>query len=325
MTSRSQGLVLAVGAATLWGVSGNFAQFLFQHRGVDSSWMVTVRLLLAGLLLLIMARFRGFGVFAIWRGAAAPYSGGIPESAGLHARDVKETSRRLIDSDAVQIVLFGIFGMLGVQLTYFEAIRTSNAATATVLQYLGPVFIAIWSAWSDKRVPKPVEFLAIGLAVGGTVLLVTHGDISRLAITREALTWGLLSALALALYSLQPQSLLKRYDSSLVVGWGMLIGGVAMSFIQPPWHFSGDWDFAAFVSAAFIVVFGSLAAFYAYLSAVAKVGASTASLLACAEPLSAMLVAVLWLHVPLTPADWLGTALIISTILILTWREREAA
>jgi drug/metabolite transporter (DMT)-like permease len=170
-------------------------------------------------------------------------------------------------------------------------------------------------------VPRPLELLAIGFAVAGTVLLVTHGDLSALAISVEALVWGLLSALTLAFYSIQPVPLLRRYDSSVVVGWGMFIGGIALSFVRPPWAVSGSWDLAAFVSAAFIVLLGSLVAFYAYLSAVAKIGANTASLLACAEPLSAMVVAVIWLNVPLTWADWAGTAMILATIALLTWRE----
>jgi drug/metabolite transporter (DMT)-like permease len=105
----------------------------------------------------------------------------------------------------------------------------------------------------------------------------------------------------------------------------MLVGGIALSFVKPPWAVSGVWDFAAFGSAAFIVLLGSLIAFYAYLSAVGMVGANTASLLACAEPLSAMIVAVIWLHVPLSLADWLGAAFILATIALLTWRERSTA
>jgi drug/metabolite transporter (DMT)-like permease len=215
--------------------------------------------------------------------------------------------------------------MLGVQFTYFAAIRTSNAATATVLQYLGPVFIALWYAWSDKRVPRPLELVAIFLAVAGTVLLVTHGDLSSLAISLESLIWGLLSAVTLAYYSIRPVPLLRRFNSAVVVGWGMLIGGVVISFIHPPWHVSGTWDLAAFGSATFIVLLGSLAAFYAYLSSVGMIGANTASLLACAEPLSATIVAVAWLGVPFGTADWLGTLFILATIALLTWSERGRA
>lgn len=43
--------------------------------------------------------------------------------------------------------------MLMVQYTYFAAIKHSNAATATVLQYAGPVIIAIYLAIKNKKSP----------------------------------------------------------------------------------------------------------------------------------------------------------------------------
>jgi drug/metabolite transporter (DMT)-like permease len=295
MNSKAKGYSLAIGAATLWGVSGNFAQFLFQHRGVDAEWLVTVRLLVAGVMLLLFARaVRKQPLFDIWRDHRS----------------------------ALILILFGVFGMLGVQYTYFAAIRTSNAATATVLQYLGPVFIAIYYALVDRRIPRVVEVVAVSLAVAGTYLLVTHGSLSALAISPEALGWGLASAVTLAYYSIQPIPLLRKFDSSVVVGWGMLVGGVAISLIRPPWHLSGSWDIAAVFSAGFIILFGSLIAFYAYLSSIKIVGANTASLLACAEPLSATLVAVAWLGVSFGVADWIGTLVIIATIALLTLSER---
>ncbi len=299
MTNRkSLGYISAIGSAILWGISGTFAQFLFQRRGVDAEWLVTVRLLIAGTILLVVAKtVRKKDIFQIWQKKA----------------------------DAISVLSFGIFGMLAVQYTYFAAIRDSNAATATVLQYLGPVVIAAYYAWVSKRIPKPLEIFALALAVLGTFFLVTHGHVSELAITPAALFWGIGSAVALASYSIQPVSLLKRFDSAVVVGWGMFAGGVVLSFVHPPWKTQGVWDVSAVLSAGFIVIFGSFIAFYAYLTSIQLIGAGTASLLACAEPLSAALVAVVWLGTRFGPADWLGTFLIVGTIMILSLREIQTA
>ena len=43
------------------------------------------------------------------------------------------------------------------------------------------------------------------------------------------------------------------------------------------------------------IVFGTLIPFYAYLTAVKMVGAETSSLLACAEPLAAAVIGMIWL------------------------------
>lgn len=46
--------------------------------------------------------------------------------------------------DAKDMLLFSLIGMLFMQYGYFLAIGHSNAATATVLQYLAPVMIVIY-------------------------------------------------------------------------------------------------------------------------------------------------------------------------------------
>lgn len=284
-----QGFLLAIAAATLWGVSGTLGQFLFQQRGINVEWLITVRMLITGSILLLIASFAKDSLWNIWRNK----------------------------KDALQLLLFSITGMLAVQYTYFAAIKHSNAATATVLQYAGPVLIAVYLAIKNKRLPKPIEYLAIFLAVAGTFLLVTHGDPSTLSISGTAFFFGIASALALAFYTIQPTGLLSRYSSSAIIGWGMFTGGIAFSFVKAPWDVDGVWDTYTYSYMAFIIILGTLAAFYAYLTAVKLIGGQKTSLLASAEPLSATLIAVLWLNVSFTLIDWIGSACIISTIFLL--------
>src|SRR5690606_8973394 len=128
--------------------------------------------------------------------------------------------------DSIKLLIFSITGIVAIQYTYFAAINHSNAATATVLQYVGPIIIAVYLAVKHRRPPKPNELVAIFLAVAGTFLLVTHGDIDSLAISPIALFWGLSSAVALAVYTLQTLPLLAKYKATSVIGWGMLCGGL---------------------------------------------------------------------------------------------------
>jgi drug/metabolite transporter (DMT)-like permease len=281
-------------AATLFGVGGTFAQFLFQQRGVDIDWLVTMRLLGAGAVLLGIAAIRqGRAVLAIWR------------------------------RDAVAVILFGLVGMMPVQYTYMAAINASNTATATVLQFTAPAMIALWLALMGRRWPDRRELAAIALAMLGTFFLVTHGRLGALSISPLALFWGLASAVAAAFNSIQPAQLLRKYGASLVGGWGMLVGGVALSFVHAPWKVEGTWDARAYVFLAFILLFGTLAAFYLYIKALRLIGAQKSSLLTCAEPLSAAVLAVWWLGVVWGGMDWLGTACILATIALLAKEQSE--
>lgn len=296
-SSIIKGFFLAVLAAMLWGVSGTFGQFLFQQRGINVEWLITLRMLVSGTILLLFARFgEKSDLWAIWKNK----------------------------KDAIQLLIFSTTGMLAVQYTYFAAIKHSNAATATVLQYAGPVFIAIYLAAKNKKLPRPIEYLAIALAVGGTFLLVTHGNIHSLAISGTALFFGLASAVTLAIYTLQPIALLSRYKSSIIIGWGMLLGGLTFSFVKAPWAIEGQWDTQTYLYTSFIVLFGTLVAFYSYLTAVQIIGGQKASLLASAEPLSATIMAVLWLQVPFSTIDWIGSICIISTIFLLSKKSKDS-
>lgn len=221
-------------------------------------------------------------------------------------------------NDSLQLLAFSIFGMLAVQYTYFAAIKHSNAATATVLQYAGPIIIAIYLAFKHKRLPSLLELFAIILAIIGTFLLVTNGNINTLAISNTALFFGLASAVALAIYTLMPMTLLSKHKSSVVIGWSLLCGGIAFSFMKAPWDIQGVWDTKTYLFTALIILFGTVFPFYFYLTSVKLIGGQKASLLASAEPLSATLLAVSWLHVPFSLWDWIGTFCIIATVFILS-------
>lgn len=292
----SKGIALALVAAVLWGVSGTFGQFIFQQRDINVEWMITVRLLLSGSLLLLTSVIKnGSAVFNMFRNR----------------------------KDMLQLFTFSIIGMLAVQYTYFAAIKHSNAATATILQYIGPVIIVIYLAVKERRMPLAKEIIAILLAVLGTFLLVTHGDISTLHISPLAFFLGIASAIALAIYTLQPVELLKKHDAASIVGWGMLIAGIVFSFVHPPWKISGQWDDATYISIAFIILLGTVIPFHSYLTAVNIIGGAKTSLLASAEPLSATLIAVWWLQVPFGNIDYIGSACIISTIFILSYDRKR--
>lgn len=291
MDNHVKGMLMALVAATLWGVSGTCGQFLFQQRGVSVEWLMSMRMLGAGTLLLGAAMLRGDGhVWAIWYDR----------------------------NDRNKLLSFGIFGMLAVQYTYFAAIKHSNAATATILQFSAPVLIAIYLAVRYNQRLSTLGYFAIFLAILGTFLLVTHGDIDSLNISPLAFTLGIASAISLAIYTLMPGTLLKKYNAMSVIGWGLFIGGIAISLFKAPWDVDGIWDGYTYANTLFVIFLGTLAPFYLYLNAVQLIGGQKASLLTSAEPLSATLIAILWLGVSFQMMDWLGALLIIATVFVLS-------
>jgi drug/metabolite transporter (DMT)-like permease len=284
------GCLLAVACAILWGISGVCAQYLFQAKHVDAGWLVTARLLICGSIFLGRVLFSDPSRLAqVW----------------------------LNRHDAIRITCFGLFGMLGVQASYFFAIAASNAATATVLEYTGPAVIVVWLAFREKRLPTWIEGTSTLLAFVGVWLLVTHGSVNSLVVSLPGLVWGLISGAALAMYALLPVPLLKRHSASTVAGWGMFIGGSVLSIVYCPWVISGIWDVRALAALGFILLFGTLIPFYAYMKSLDIIGAHASSVFSSFEPVSATVVSVLFLGVVFGSMDWLGTLCIISTVLVL--------
>lgn len=288
---RVKGIMLVIIGAMLWGISGTVAQYLFQKKDFSPEWLVVIRLLVSGLILLLYAFMKnGQDVWAIWM------------------------SRHTI----LSFIIFSIIGMLGVQYTYFAAIKHGNAATATILQYLSPVLVTCYLAIRTKKMPNLKEITAVVLAMLGTFFIITEGNIHSLSISKLTLFWGISSAFAAAFYTLQPRSLLAKYGSTLVVGWGMLIGGIAFSFLHHPWNFTGQWSITSISAVIFVILFGTLTAFYCYLESLNYIQPTEASVLSSVEPLSAAFLSVVWLNVPLGMPQCFGTACIIFTVVILS-------
>ena len=290
------GMLSTFVGGTLWGINGVMGNYLFLNKNVTTPWLIPYRLILAGFLLL----------------------GYLYYKKGSKIFDVLKNPK-----DLFQIVLFGFIGMLGTQYTYFSAIQFSNAAIATVLTYFGPTLVLIYMCLREKRKPLKYEIVSICLSSFGVFLLATHGDITSLQISFKALVWGILSALSVVFYTVQPESLLKKYGASIVVAWGMMIGGIFIAFVAKPWNISVTFDFITFLVLMLIIVFGTIIAFILYLTGVNIIGPTKASIIACIEPVAATICAILFLGVSFGFLDLIGFICIISTIFIVAYFDKK--
>ena len=290
------GMLSTFVGGTLWGINGVMGNYLFLNKNVTTPWLIPYRLILAGFLLLSYLYYKkGSKIFDILKNP----------------------------KDLLQIVLFGLIGMLGTQYTYFSAIQFSNAAIATVLTYFGPTLVLIYMCLREKRKPLKYEIVSICLSSFGVFLLATHGDITSLQISFKALVWGILSALSVVFYTVQPESLLKKYGASIVVAWGMMIGGIFITFVAKPWNISVIFDFVTFLVLMLIIVFGTIIAFILYLTGVNIIGPTKASIIACIEPVAATICAILFLGVTFDFLDVIGFICIISTIFIVAYFDKK--
>ena len=92
---RVKGFACAFMAGLLWGATSPIAQFLFENKGIVSSWLVPYRLMTAGILLLGYAVIKKMNITEMWKDK----------------------------QDAVRMAAFAILGMMGMQYSFFSAVR----------------------------------------------------------------------------------------------------------------------------------------------------------------------------------------------------------
>ncbi|MCM6792792.1 DMT family transporter [Pediococcus pentosaceus] len=210
------------------------------------------------------------------------------------------------------MILFALLGMVPSQLTYFLAIKFGNAATATILQFMGPLFIILALAVGSRTLPRRIDVISILVALIGTLLLVTKGNLGSLALAPLAVFWGLMAGVGQANYTLIPRRLLKNFDASLVTGWAMLIGSIPFAKIIIT-NRPASIDPASILLIVYIIVGGTMLSYLFYLSSLNYLKPDTTGMLSSFEPLTATLLSILLLGVHFGLAETIGGLLILTT------------
>ncbi|PFK40695.1 EamA family transporter [Bacillus cereus] len=296
--NRRLGLIMIITGATLWGLSGPMIQWLFQHTKISSIDFLVIRLLLAGVFILCFLLVKKQNIFRIW-----------------------QQPRHLL-----QLIIFSILGMLGAQYAFIETVHISNAVTATLFQFLGPVLITVYVAIQYKKLPSTMQVLAIVAALTGTYFIITNGSVQNIVLSKEAILFGLLTAIGFAFYTLHPASLIKKWGTTLIIGWGMLIGGIALSIYNRSFewkHLSQTFTIPTFSMLILIIISGTLS-FLLYIGSLKYLSATETSILSSIEPLVAAVVSIAWLKESFGAYQLLGGVCIVIAVIFLTMPEKEA-
>jgi drug/metabolite transporter (DMT)-like permease len=297
MNKETRGALLTLAGGICWGLSGSMGQYLFQHEGMDSRWLVPIRLGLAGIILLAFSiRRSGRKVLDPWR--------------------TREDRRDLL--------IYGIAGVSCCQFLYFLTIQLSTAGIATILQDLSPVMILLATCFLQHRRATGRELLSILLALAGVFLITTHGRIGQVAVPPAALLTGILCAGCVTIYNIQPRRLLSRYPVALLQGWAFLLGSLLFLLIFHPWTFRYVPSAMGWIGIAFVVLVGNVFAFTAYMTGVSLIGPNKAILYGFSEPVTAAIVTVFLMSSPFTIYDALGFAAVFCMLAIISAKKPEA-
>jgi drug/metabolite transporter (DMT)-like permease len=296
-SKRTIGLIMIISGAALWGLSGPMLQWLFHNSGLSPVNFLFIRLLLAGAFILSYLYIKNRNVFTIWK----------------HPKDW------------LNLLLFGVLGMLGAQFAFIEALHVSNAVTAMLFQFFGPVLITIYVAFQNKKLPSLIQFLAVLAALIGLFFMMTNGSVEEVLLSREAIVFGILTMLGFTFYTLHPTSLINKWGTIYIVGWGMLIGGLFL-FLSNERLSMGKMtellSVKSFIMMISIITIGTLS-FLLYIGSLNYLSPTETSILASIEPLVAVILSITWLKESFGSYQLIGGILIILSVIFLSLPSKK--
>lgn len=211
------------------------------------------------------------------------------------------------------VVLYNVFFLYGMR--HVEAGRG-----ALVVAFI-PAVVALTDWLVYRRPMPPLKVAGILLAMGGCLLVVTHGEPGRLLRGEIGLGEGLLlgTALSWTVYTLINRVVTQRFTplamtfGACLSGWlllttGALAEGSLFDFSAASWR--------AVASVGFLGLFGTAFAFTWYSEAIGHLGSTRAAAFINLVPVFAVLLGAVLLDERLQASVLLGGAVVIAGVLL---------
>lgn len=289
------GIALILGAAMLWGTTGT-AQ-TFAPLSLSSYWVGAGRLVVAALF------------FVLW--------------LLIHDRDDLRLQRlRLLPWPAIAL---GAAGMAIYNLAFFAGVRATGVAIGTAVALgSGPLWAGLLQALITRQRPRHVWWLAVSIAVMGLVLTTFSPD-ENAVLSLTGLSLCLLSGLSYALYAMATKHIVAR--TTPAVGTTAVFSLAAVLALPVAGLLAGHPLLQA-ADLGVMLWLGVVATGVAYLlfsNGLRFVSSATGVALALAEPVTALILAILIVGERPGLLALLGLGLILGGLALLIRSELVTA
>jgi drug/metabolite transporter (DMT)-like permease len=201
-----------------------------------------------------------------------------------------------------------------------------DSGVASLIVATVPLWVILFN-WVGGQKKKPTRGVVVGIALGFTgiaVLVIQPGGadaskgldlIGMLALLFAAISWSFGS-----LYSIRAKFPESRL---LATAMQMLTGGVLLSLLSIP---LGDWSrfdpsgisLRSYVAMGYLILFGSIVAYNAYIWLLKNAEASWVSTYAFVNPIVAVFLGTMWGGETLSTHSMIGAVIIIVAVAIIT-------
>jgi drug/metabolite transporter (DMT)-like permease len=284
---------------------------------------------MAGVVLCLVSAC-GFGLMAIF--AKQAYGAGLGVTALLAARFVLAACvfwaivaarrpalppRRVV----LSCLALGAIGYAAQAGLFFSALEHIDASLTSLLLYTYPALVFCGAVALGREHVTPWKALALALASAGAALVLLGGGTAGLEATGVVL--ALAAGVTYAVYILVADGIVARIDPFLL---GALVAtGAAATFVLAGTA-AGALQFtsAGWVWIVAIALLSTVLPIVTFMLGMARVGASTASIVSTFEPVVTVALAVALYGESLGPLQALGGALVLAAVVALQTRGARA-
>ena len=223
---------------------------------------------------------------------------------------------------ALCLTAFGFWGVGAFFGLTQYAVALSGGATAVVLLYTAPVWVALFSFLFFHERPDRGTIAAMLAALLGTGLLCGSGGSLSASPSLPGIVCGLGTGLCYATHYPFCRWWQRRYATVVIYAYMFLGGTLALGLFAPVemTHRAADWG--AF---AVLGVVCCYAGYYCYGQSLLRIPLVRAAGIAYLEPLlSTLWLAIFWGEA-FSPLGWGGSLLILGAVLTITLRRRDLA
>ena len=235
---------------------------------------------------------------------------------------------RISQRELLLVAAFGVFGVAFVQLFYFLAIHRLQIGVSLLIQYLGPLIVALFAHFVLKERVRRRLWFALALALGGLTLVVDLW--SGVSLDGLGVVFSLCSAFTFAGYLLFAERALGRRDPISLLCYGFFFASVFWSLAQPWWSFPFEvpgrtisllghlshLHLPIWALMTWMIVLGTIVPFFLIVGSMRHITATRAGIVAMVEPVVASLVAYGWLDETLGATQLVGGAIVLAGIVL---------
>jgi drug/metabolite transporter (DMT)-like permease len=238
----------------------------------------------------------------------------------------KPSSLRVERRDIPRLAIFGVVGVAFVQLFYFLSIHRLPVGIALLIQYIGPVLVAIWARMFGHEHVRRRIWLALALSLTGLALMVELW--SGVELDGLGVTYALIAAAVFAMYLLLAEHEVRRREPIPLLAWGFFFAVLFWTIVQPWWSFPAKatartvslqghlsaHHLPVWALVLWVIVLGSAVPFALIVGALRHISATQVGITAMLEPVVATVVAWVWLRESLSAAQLVGAAVVLCGI-----------